>query len=100
MRNLVQKLGKKFLLANGKAIVDIDHALDDPIAFQLHLFDSQRLTVFDIGAAIGTIAENYKQRLSAHNDEDFQIYCFEPLPQYFKSLKAKFSGDPRVIAKI
>lgn len=98
--NPIKNLVKKICLANGKMIVDIDHVLCDPVAFQLSLFDSQRITVFDIGAAIGTIADNYKQRLSAHNDEEiFRIYCFEPLPQYFESLKAKFSGDPRVICQ-
>ena len=81
IRNLVKNLAKKFFLANGKAIVDIDHALDDPVAFQLSLFNSQRLTVFDIGAAIGTIADNYQERLSACIDEEiFEIHCFEPLP--------------------
>ena len=85
IRNLVQKLGKKFFLANGKAIVDIDHALDDPVAFQLSFFNSQRLTVFDIGAAIGTIADNYKQRLSAHNDEE--IFKFTALSRSLNTLK-------------
>ncbi|MCP9783287.1 FkbM family methyltransferase [Cyanobium sp. WKJ7-Wakatipu] len=53
-----------------------------------------------MGAAIGTIAGSYKCRLSAHcNEYGFQIYCFEPLSRYFESLKAKFSGDPRVICE-
>lgn len=98
--NLIKKLGRKICLANGKTIVDIDHPLDDPVAFQLSLFDSRRLTVFDVGAAIGTIAGSYQRRLSALNDKEvFRIYCFEPLPQYFQSLKTKFSKDPRVICE-
>ena len=98
--NLIKNLAKKICLSNGKTIVDIDHPLDDPVAFQLSLFDSQRLTVFDIGAAIGTISRKYKRGLSMHNYKElFRIYCFEPLPQYFETLRAEFSSDSRVICE-
>lgn len=100
MSNLIKNLVKSILLANGKNLVAIDHELDDPFAFQLSLFESKRLTIFDIGVAIGTIADDYRKRLFSYNQEaNYRIYCFEPLPQYFKILKSNFSEDPRVICE-
>lgn len=101
MSNLINNLVKSILFANGKKLVAIDHGLDDPFAFQLSLFESKRLIIFDIGAAIGTIADDYRKRLFIYNQEaNYRIYCFEPLPQYFKILKSIFSEDPRVICEI
>jgi hypothetical protein len=47
------------LQASGKTLEDIGHPLDNPVKFQLSLFDWPNLIVFDVGACIGSISAEY-----------------------------------------
>jgi len=88
------------LQARGKTLEDLDHPLDNPVKFQLSLFGSPNLIVFDVGGCIGSITAEYKSILESCNKEaDFRIYCCEPLPLAFERLRAEFQVDPSVICE-
>jgi len=46
--------------------------------------------VFDVGANIGAFADNVAARCHG----DVNLYCFEPVPQIFDRLSARFSAQP------
>ena len=52
----------------------------------------QPLTIFDIGANKGEIAERYSQMFPTAT-----IYSFEPVPDVFTTLERKFHENPQII---
>lgn len=49
-------------------------------------------TVFDCGASVGRTAQLYRSLFP-----EAKIYCFEPAPDAFRQLAARFTGDPQVV---
>ena len=53
--------------------------------------ESKVRTIFDVGANIGDITRQFHDAFP-----EAVIYTFEPSPDTFKALSARFSGDPRI----
>lgn len=71
---------------------DYDFGADESLKklFKIFNMDCNGLVIFDIGANIGQSIERFKK-----NFPDPYIYSFEPQPETYSALKAKYDNDPK-----
>jgi len=63
--------------------------LQDPFIAQGDFFQRKdNMIIFDVGAYIGEIAKNYRDIFP-----NAKIYCFEPFPDSFKTLRQSFKDE-------
>ena len=71
--------------------LEISKIGEDPFWTQSQLVKEEKPTIFDVGAASGTVVEIYRNLFAQGT-----IHAFEPFPDAFRAMEARFGADRAV----